>query len=172
MELPAILPVHLHGAVGEDARDAWRLPRVAQVTGGRWPFVRGQSWPEGSRGSPQSGHGGRPASTRRVAWMAKAAACSRVRAMRSTWPLSLLSSSSSSWSLLEHHDDPVELLVVGDADGSHHPLGLLGAVEAQVLGQVAGASQLLDDAAQVAGQDGDLLLLDLDGGLGRAPWRQ
>ena len=33
---------------------------------------------------------------------------------------------------------------------------------------MAGPAQLLDDASEVAGQHGDLLLLDLDRGLGQA----
>ena len=45
----------------------WVVGHRAQVTGGRWPLVRGQSCPEGSSGSAHRGQGGRPASTSRVA---------------------------------------------------------------------------------------------------------
>ena len=104
--------------------------------------------------------------------MAKAAACSLVSATRSTWPLVvvllLVVLLVVDAHLLEDHDDAVELFVVGDADGAHHPLELLGAVEVEVLGQVPGAAQLLDDAPEVAGQHCDLLLLDLDRRLGQA----
>jgi hypothetical protein len=51
--------------------------------------------------------------------------------------------------LLEDDDDAVELLVVGDADGPDDPLVLLGAVELEVLGQVPGTPELLDDATEV-----------------------
>src|SRR6185437_10710965 len=44
----------------------------------------------------------------------------------------------------------------------------LGPVEAEVVGEVAGAAQLLDDPAQVGGQHRHLLLLDLDRRLGQA----
>ena len=70
--------------------------------------------------------------------------------------------------LFEDHDDAVQLLVVGDADGADDPLVFLGAVEVEVLGQVSGPTQFLDDPPQVAGEDCHLLLLDLDRRLGQA----
>ena len=67
--------------------------------------------------------------------MAKAAACSRLSATRSTWPLAvvlvLVLVLVVGAHLLEHDDDAVELLVVGDADGADDPLVVLGPVEAR-----------------------------------------
>src|ERR1019366_7638724 len=69
--------------------------RSAQVSGGRWPFVLGHTWPLGSSGYPQSGQGGRPASTSSVPRMASPAACSRVIASRTLSPVSASGSNSS-----------------------------------------------------------------------------
>ena len=80
--------------------------------------------------------------------MAKAAACSRgerdaqhVAALVELVVLVLLLVLLARADLLEHDDDAVELLVVGDADGPDDPLELLGAVELEVLGQVARAAR-------------------------------
>ena len=85
---PGDAAVDLHVTFGEDALDVGvgHLRSRRPVAGARW--CAGSRGPAGSSGSEHSGHGGRPASTSRVAWMAKAAACSRVSATRSTWPLS------------------------------------------------------------------------------------
>src|SRR5579875_153254 len=80
----------------EGAAPQQRQPlRRAQVSGGRWPFVLGHAWPLGSSGKPHSGHGGRPASTRRTPSIARAPACSRVRARRASAPSSSSPTSSS-----------------------------------------------------------------------------
>ncbi len=103
--------------------------------------------------------------------MAKAAACSRAEGDPQHVALTfvvLVRLLVVHPDLLEHDDDAVELLVVGDADGADDPLELLGPVELEVVGQVSGAAELLDDPAEIAGQHGHLLLLDLDRRLGQA----
>src|SRR6185437_2725144 len=63
--------------------------------------------------------------------------------------------------LLDHHHQPVEVLVVGHPDGPHHPVRVQLHVEVQVVGEVPRPSQLPHQPAQVARQHGHLLLLDL-----------
>ena len=106
--------------------------------------------------------------------MAKAAACSREQgdaqhvAALVIVDVEILLVVDLPAGFFEHDDDAVDLLVVGDADGPDHPLGILASVKGQVLGKVAGPAQLLDDPSQVAGQHRHLLLLNFDRGLGDA----
>ena len=72
--------------------------------------------------------------------------------------------------LLEHHDDPVVGLVVGDADGADGPDLLEGFGEPQIACRdaVRGGLEVVEEAVEVLGQRGHLLLLAAEGDLGVA----
>ena len=61
--------------------------------------------------------------------------------------------------LFYQKSDPIDLLVVGDAEGSYNPMRFCWLLEIEVIGEMTWAVQLGKEATEVLGDDGNLLLL-------------
>ncbi len=137
--------------------------RVGQLTGGLVAadqFIRGQTWPSGSIGSPHKRQAGRPAETRSRPRVTNAATCARVSRRRTEAP-----SSSSSTSSSKTHHDAVGRVVVGDPDRPDDPRRLDRLDQLRVADRqpVGSRGQVAEESVEVFGECRHLLLLAAQG---------